>query len=202
MDESVIVAHMEIAKRIGLKYAKAHGRFADEAVAEAYFWLVHFFKVDYILWEKSVRPEWTLGVYIKRALMKYFDRLCRRNAQPLNCDRYNRGEYSEDEDIDIKEQIIVRNTDEEMIEFLSGLTNDETAWKIFALLREGNLNLFTLDMVDPSFRKVLKKLRLQVSARVHRIKHLQSIGLTTSREVWPDAGNEALELLGVQALRE
>lgn len=161
---------MTIAKRIGQGYASRNGRLADEAVAEAYFWLTHFFKVDYKLWEKSERKEWTLGVYIKRAIMKYFERQNERYEE-LNEQR---------------KEVINDNTDEEMIEYLSGLTGDENAWRILDLIRGGGFDLFSVELLDPSFRKVLTKLRLEVAGRVKRLAHMQSIGLPTSRDVcWP-----------------
>lgn len=186
--DRLIRENMTIAKRIGQKYASANGRLPDESVAEAYYWLVIFFREDNRLWLASVRPEWTMGVYIKRALIKYFERENKRFEQ-----------ISDD-----RKEVVIRNTDEEMIEFLSGLNGDENAWKIFDLLR-GGVDLFSAEIIDPAFRKVLKKMRLQVQSRVARIKALQRLGLTTSRDVYTipeplDAGDEAPELLGVQAV--
>lgn len=194
MDESeqnkLILGNMLIAKRIGQKYASSNGVFLEEAIAEAYFWLTHFFREKQTLWINSERPEWTLGVYIKRRLMDYFDR-------PFKRSRYKHLNEA-------AKKLVVKNTDSEMIDFLSGLHGDELAWEIFGLLR-GGFDLFSIDMLSPRFRKTLSKLRLEVSNRVRTIKHLQSIGITTSRDVFngeTDADDETPELLGVQTIRE
>lgn len=162
--DSLILENMVLAERIGQKYAHRNNRLQAEAVAESYFWLVSFFYIDHRLYTSNPDDfKRTLGTYIKRALIKYFERRGYLENQPL-VDK------------------VVRNTDEEMIEFLSGLMPDEDAFKVFHYLRQG-VNFFEIDIVDPRLIKVVKKLRLQVVNRLRRIKELKDAGIKVSRDV-------------------
>lgn len=170
MDEQ-IAENMVMASRIGMKYASRNNRHPDEAIAEAYFHLVMFFTEDIRLYHANSEDyKRILGSYIKRAVMKYFER-SNRQMNTLLVDK------------------IVRNTDEEMIEFLSGLVTDDQAFQVFHYLRNG-INLMEVEMVDPLLKKIVKKLRLQVAGRIRRLEELRRAGIKTSREVKYDRSLE------------
>lgn len=176
MDEltaSLILDHMLMCQRIAQKYAHRNARHPDEAVAEAYFGLVIFFTADRRLWNN--RPEKrVLGVYIKRWLIKYFERP--EQCGPQKTEKLGRTQPTR--------ETINLNMDEEMIDFLSTLTSDETAWTVFSWMRgDSTLTLDDIELLDPQFIKTVKKLRLQVSGRITRLSELKKAGVKTSREV-------------------
>lgn len=162
--DNMISENMILAERIGQKYAHRNNRYPAEAVAESYFWLVSFFYVDHRLYYNNLENyKRTLGIYIKRALIKYFEERGYRENQPL-------------------QDKIIRNTDEEMIDFLSGIMSDDNAFKVLHYLRQG-INFFEIDIIDPQLIKSVKKLRMQVVNRLHRIKELKAAGISVSRDV-------------------
>lgn len=179
MDElttTLILGGMVMAERIGQKYAHRHARHQDEAVAEAYFCLVQFFTKDRHLFEhlKGADHRRLLGTYVKRALIKYFE----------GAERCGDGKREPLGRTQTTKETINLNIDEEMIDFLSSLTKDETAWRAFNALRgDERLTLEDLTLIDPLFAKTVKRLRLTVARRLKRIENMKAAGLKVSREV-------------------
>lgn len=172
--DELIIENMKLAEMVGLKYAHRKNRYAPEAVAEAYYHLVVFFRKDIRLYHakpEDYKP--TLGIYIKRALIKYFERMSPKLGEVY------------------PEELIQKNTDEEMIDYLSGVIPDEKVWPIFHLIRSG-LSIYEIEMVDRSLWKCLKKVRTEVKNRLKRLDELKRLGIKTSREVirFPDPVEE------------
>lgn len=155
-----------MVKRIGLKYASRNSRHPDEAVAEAYFQLTILLSEDRKLYDLSDNKDRLVGTYVKRAIMKYFERTQSRTMTLLT-------------------DKIIRNTDEEMIDWLSGLLPDEDAFEVFQLLR-GGVSLLEVDLVIPTLRRAAKRLKAQVAGRIRRIEALNAEGIKTTREIQYD----------------
>lgn len=170
MDEqtgnSLILENRELAEGISRKYAIRNGRHQDEARAEAYFLLVSFFREHSHLYYANLdNYKRTLGIFIKRALIKYFERSMRRDGDSLTT-----------------QDKIRANTDEEMIEFLSELAPGVDGFKVLEYLKTG-LWFDDVEIVDPLLIKAAKKLRLQVAARLTRLERLQLAGAKITREI-------------------
>lgn len=170
----LILENMAMVERIGRKYASRHARHPDEAVAEAYFHLVVFFTEDIRYYQANPTDyQRMLGTYVKRAVTKYFERQVRRTNELL-VDK------------------VVKNTDEEMIDFLSGLIPDDKVFEVFQLLR-GGFTLYEIDMVEPLLRKAAQKVKRQVTGRIKRIEELNKAGIKTTRRIEYDRSLEAEE---------
>lgn len=160
----LIIQYMPLAKRIGIKYATRHSRMIDEAVAEAYFQLVILFREKFPIYLQADNKDLLVGVCVKRELIRYFE---------LRGSRENR---------ELTDKINL-NTDEEMIDWLSGLFGcDDAAFRVFHLLRDG-MTLDKIELTDPLLTKIAKRLKLAVSGRMKRLEHLKESGLKTTREV-------------------
>jgi hypothetical protein len=167
-----ILANMKLAERIGQKYAYRNGRHVDESIAEAYFWLVSFFKETNLYQTKPEGYEFVLGCYIKRNLIKYFERL-NPKFEP-------------------EKDKVVRNTDAEMLDYLSTIMTDDHAFEVFNHLRNGT-PLSQVDLLDVHYRKVLKQIRLRVASRIRRLEELKSAGFPISREIIDACDSESEE---------
>jgi hypothetical protein len=162
--DQLIFEHMVLAERIGQKYAARNNKLQLEAIAEAYYWLVLFFyEFESLYINNPGDCKRILGTFIKRRLIDYFERQ----------DYLERTELKDE---------LIRNTDEEMIEYLSGIMPDESAFKVFHLLQHG-VNFFDIEMVDPSVKKTVKRLRMQAVNRLRRIKELKKAGIKVSRDI-------------------
>lgn len=172
--DTLIIENMVLAERIGQKYAHRNNRYVPESVAEAYFWLVSFFYVDYRLYHANPDDyKRMLGMYIKRNIIRYFEKRGYLENTPL-------------------QDKIIRNTDEEMIDFLSEIMSDDAAFKVFHYLRNG-INLFEVELVEPNLIEICKKLRRRVNARLERIKALKAAGIKVSRDIIGDSDDLPME---------
>jgi hypothetical protein len=161
-EDELIIRYMPMAKKIGLKYAARNTRQPDECVAECYFLVCQLFLEQKQFYDLAENKDRLVGMYVKRRLINYFEaRQCTR--LPL-VDK------------------VIRNTDEEMIEWLSGLFPDSEVFGVFRLLRDG-VTLYDVDLIDPLLIKVAKRIRYQVSSRIKRIERLKAMGLKPTREI-------------------
>jgi hypothetical protein len=154
---------MPMAKRIAIRYASNNGVYRDEAIAEAYFRLTCLILESYPVYEASEQKDWLVGVTIKRGLIRYFQLRGRRENQQL-IDR------------------VSANTDEEMIDWLSGLFGDDEAFRVYHLLRQG-VTFDQIENTDMTIAKIARRLRLAVSSRLKRLEALKAAGLKISREI-------------------
>lgn len=173
--QTLIFDHMEIAERIGLKYANRNSRHPDECVAECYYLLCELFLGgDYKMY--LAKPEIrTVAVYVKSRLVNYFERMARRGPDPLIEDK------------------VTRNTDQEMVEYLSEvLGDDDKAFQVFHYLK-GGLALSEIALIEPGLRKMVGKMTREVSARIRRLESLQALGQPIPREIKFDPSLVPLE---------
>lgn len=146
----MIEEHMEMAKRIGLKYASQYSKYPDECIAEAYYLVVDFFTNRQELFKQAGENyRRVLGSFIKRSLGDYFQQW--RNVKQLG--------VIEDSG---------SSPDTGMLDALSGLfNNDDDASTVFKLLR-GGLGYDDITTLAPHLRTAIWKLRTEHANEVRR----------------------------------
>lgn len=165
MDEQIL-QRMILAERIGIRYASRGHYDQDEAVAEAYFWLVIYFREYSHLGNESR----TVGIFVKRRLIDYFERTWNNPGLP--------------------EEVLNANTDEEMLEYLQDVfKNDDAAGILLEMLNRGLL-LDHLTYVRPDLLRKIKDIKNSVSGRIKRLMELPNASRKVKLRELIDPGQE------------
>lgn len=146
----MIVDHMEMAKRIGIKFANNYSKHPNECVAEAYCLVVDFF-IEHPELYKQAGEEYmrVLGAFVKRGLRDYFQMW--RSVRQLE---------------------VIDDTgaapDTEMLDYLTGLFgNDADGIMVFNLMREG-LGYDDISTLAPHLRTAIWDMRTEHANEVRR----------------------------------
>jgi hypothetical protein len=175
----LILQNLELAERVGRKYASRHKKHIDECVAEAYFQLCMFFQ-DTKLWDASKVPERTLACFIKRNIKDYFRDMNKAGWLGLSLDLET---TIDDSPTTLAATIIDPQLDSEMLEYLSEvMADDNLAFEAFNYLKLG-ISLGDVSLMGLHLRKIASRIRFQVTGRLKRLKSLQDAGFPVTRKV-------------------
>lgn len=147
---ALILSTMELAERVGRRYAKSWKRHPDECVAEAYYQLVELFTNYKHLYDHENGGPKAVVMFVRRGIKDYFRE---HRVRPLGID-YDKATLT---------------TDEEMLDYLSDvMRNDDDAHSVFRFIRDG-VDIHDILVVEPRLRKAITRVWRQVIGRLGRL---------------------------------
>lgn len=153
--DQFILINLDLATRIGKKYAYKQSKYEPECIAEAFYQLTVFAKTKLVLYNEADIPEAYLRVSIYRGISKYFSY---RSEMPDTEIQYKTIAYSEFEMIDWLESHFPADPD------------------IFRHLREG-FDLDDLEHLKKINRRTIRDLNKKRKARLKQLKRVEDAGL-------------------------